>query len=87
MGKILVRYPCIICFNVKPKYGKCLRNIKVQNMFKTKLVTSNATTTPKPPKIDKVPINVIAIVTTCNQQLEQHVFKEKETIKAKGVED
>jgi hypothetical protein len=56
-------------------------------MFKTKLVTSNATTTPKPPKIDKVPINVIAIVTTCNQQLEQHVFKEKETIKAKGVED
>jgi hypothetical protein len=32
-------------------------------MFKTKLVSSNATTF-KPPKIDNVPINVVADVTT-----------------------
>jgi hypothetical protein len=36
-------------------------------MFKTKLVSSNVMITPKPPKTDSVPINVVAIVTTHNQ--------------------
>ncbi len=34
-----------------------------------------------------MPINVVAIVTTRNQQLKQHVFKERELVKGKGVED
>ncbi len=56
-------------------------------MFRTKHVSSNATTTPKPPKTNNVLVNVIAIVTTHSQQLEQKVFKERELVKAKGVED
>jgi hypothetical protein len=40
-------------------------------MFKTKLVSFNATTTLKSPKIDNVPINVVVVVTTYSQQLEQ----------------
>ncbi len=39
-------------------------------MFKTKLVSFNAMIAPKPPKIDNVPINVVAVVTTRHQQLE-----------------
>jgi hypothetical protein len=40
-------------------------------MFKTKLVSFNVTITPKLPKIGIVPVNVVAIVTTCNQWLKQ----------------
>jgi hypothetical protein len=40
-------------------------------MFRIKLINSNVTTSPKPPKHDNVLINVVAIVTTCNQQLKQ----------------
>jgi hypothetical protein len=36
-------------------------------MLKTKLVNYNATTS-KPPKINNVPINVVATITTHNQQ-------------------
>jgi hypothetical protein len=43
--------------------------------------------TPKSPKINNVPINVVGVVTTGNQRSEQHVFKEKEPIKTKGVEE
>ncbi len=59
-------------------------------MFRTKLVKSNATTTPKPPKplrLDNVPINVVVAITIRNQQPKQQVLKEKELIKAKGVND
>jgi hypothetical protein len=54
-------------------------------MFRTKLV--NATTSPKPPKTNNVPINVVAAITTHSQQSKQHVFKKRELIKAKRIED
>jgi hypothetical protein len=38
------------------------------------------------PKTNNVPINVVVVITIHSQQLE-HVFKEKELIKAKGTED
>jgi hypothetical protein len=65
-GKIHVHYPCIIYFNVEHRFGECPKKIEVQNMFKTKLVGSNVTTTPKPPKTDNVLINVVVVVTTYN---------------------
>jgi hypothetical protein len=54
-------------------------------MFRYKLVSSNAITTLKLPKLDNVPINVVAVVTTHSQQLEQQVLKEREPIKSKGT--
>jgi hypothetical protein len=30
---------------------------------------------------------VVVVVTTCDQQSEQHVLKKRELVKAKGVED
>ncbi len=56
-------------------------------MFITKPISCNAMITPKSPKINNVPINVVGVVTTGNQRSEQHVFKEKEPIKTKGVEE
>ncbi len=56
-------------------------------MFKTKHVSYNAIITPKPSKIDNVLVNVVADVTTRSQQLEQHVFKERELVETKGVEE
>ncbi len=56
-------------------------------MLIIKLISSNATITFKPSKINNVPVNVVGIVTTRSQQLEQQVFKEREPIKAKKVED
>ncbi len=56
-------------------------------MFKTKLVNFNATTTFKLPKIDNMPVNVVVVVTTYNQQSKQQVFKEKESVKAKKYEE
>ncbi len=55
-------------------------------MLKTKLVSYNATTS-KPPKIDNLPINVVATITTHSQQSKQQVFKEKEPVEAKGVKE
>ncbi len=43
-------------------------------------------TTPKLSTIDNVSVNLLDVVTTCNQQSKQQVFKEKELIKTKGVE-
>ncbi len=54
-------------------------------MFRTKLVSFNATTS-EPPKTNNVPIDVIVVTPRC-QWLEQQVFKERESVKAKGVED
>jgi len=56
-------------------------------MLSTKPVNSNATTIPKSPKINNVSINVIFFVTTYSEQSKQHVFKEREPVEAKGVED
>jgi len=36
-------------------------------MFRTKPINYNATTTSKPPKINNVQINVIAVITTHSQ--------------------
>jgi len=65
-GKTLAHYPCIICSNVEHRFGKCPRKIEVHNMFKIKHVSYNSMTTPKPPKIDNVLVNVVIDVTTCN---------------------
>ncbi len=59
----------------------------MQNTLKTKLVNSNVATTPKPPKLDNVSVNVVTAITTHSQQLEQQVLKEREPIKAKQTED
>ncbi len=56
-------------------------------MFRTKPISSNAMTSPKLPITDNVSINVIAIITTRNQQLEQQVFKERESVKAKWAKE
>jgi hypothetical protein len=56
-------------------------------MFNTKHVSFNVTTTPKPPKLDNVPINVVVIIIICNQQLEQQVLKKRKLVKIKGVRD
>jgi hypothetical protein len=64
LGKIHVHYPYIICYSVKHRSRECPKKIDVYNMFKTKPISSNVTTTFKPPKIDDVAINVIIVVTT-----------------------
>jgi hypothetical protein len=46
-----------------------LENVPKRLWFKTKPISYNVMTTPKPLKTDNVPINVITIVTTHNQQL------------------
>jgi hypothetical protein len=56
-------------------------------MFKTKPINCNVTSTPKPPKHDNVPINMAIVVIIHSQQLKQHMFKEKELVKAKGAKD
>jgi hypothetical protein len=56
-------------------------------MFNIKLVNSNARTSPKPPKINNVPVNVVAFITTHSQQSKQHEFKKRELVKAKRIED
>jgi hypothetical protein len=45
----------------------------------------NAMITPNPLKTNNVLVNVVGVITTHNQQLEQQVFKEKEPINAKGA--
>ncbi len=65
--KIHVRYPCIIYSDVKHRFGECPIKVEVQNMFKTKLINSNVTTSPKPPKTHNVPVNVVVILTTRNR--------------------
>jgi hypothetical protein len=50
------------------------------------LIISNATTS-KPLKINNVRINVVAAITTRSQWLTHQMFKERESVKAKGVED
>jgi hypothetical protein len=67
LGKIPIHYPCINCSNAEHGLGKCPRKIEVHNMFRIKLVSSNATIASKPPKIDNVLVNVVFIITTCSQ--------------------
>jgi hypothetical protein len=43
--------------------------------------------TPKPPQIDNVPINLVTTINIHSQQSKQHVFKEKELVKVKGMKD
>jgi hypothetical protein len=64
--KIPICYPYIMCYSVEQKSRKCPKKIEARNMFRTKLVSFNVTTTPKQPKTNNVPINVVAIVTTHN---------------------
>ncbi len=51
-------------------------------MFQNK-PTTTTTIMAKSSKSDNVPINVVIVVTTCNQVLEQQVLKELEPMKAK----
>ncbi len=55
------------------------------NMFRTKPIISIIITF-KPPKLNNVPINVVVVVIISSQQPKQ-VLKERELVKAKGVED
>jgi hypothetical protein len=54
-------------------------------MFRTKPIISIIITF-KPPKLNNVPINVVVVVIISSQQPKQ-VLKERELVKAKGVED
>jgi hypothetical protein len=45
------------------------------------------TTTPNPPKLDNVPINVMVIVITCSQVSKQQVLRNKKPIKATRTHD
>jgi len=65
--KVPIRYPCIICFSVEHRFRECPKKIEVQNMFKIKPISSNATIAPKPPKTNNVLINVVADITTRSQ--------------------
>ncbi len=65
--KILVPSHCIIYFNVDHRYGECPRKFEVHNLFKTKHVSSNVTTTLKSPNINNVLVNVVVVITTHNQ--------------------
>jgi hypothetical protein len=65
--KIHVCYPCIICSSIEHRSKEYPRKIEVQNMFRTKFVSSNAMTTPKPLKTNNVLINVIVVVTSHSQ--------------------
>jgi hypothetical protein len=67
LGKIDVRYPCLIYSNAAHRSGKCPKKIEVQNMLKTKHVNYNVTKTPKPLKTNNVPVNVVGVVTTHSQ--------------------
>jgi hypothetical protein len=55
-------------------------------MFHTK-TNIVAIVVPKLPKLDNVPINVVAIVTTHSQIPEQQVFRKCEPMKAKKIVD
>jgi len=66
LGKILLPYPCKICFNVEDRLGECLRKIEVQNMFRIKPINFNATIASKSLKTDNVLVNVLVVVTTHN---------------------
>ncbi len=69
--RIPLRYPCIIYFNFEYRALDCFINTKVQKMFQTK-PTTIAIIVPKPYTYDdNVPVNVVAIVTTHNQVLDQ----------------
>jgi len=68
--KIFVRYPYIICSSIGQRSGECPIKIEVQNMFKIKPISSNATTEPKPPKTNNVLVNMlvnVVVVATHNQ--------------------
>jgi hypothetical protein len=56
-------------------------------MFRTKVINYIVMIAPKPPKTNNVKVNVVVAITTRSQQPEQHMFKEREPIKAKGIKD
>jgi hypothetical protein len=82
--KVPLQYPCIIYFNVEHRAPNFPRKTKVQNMCHTK-TNSIAIVVPKLPKPDNILVNVIAIVTTRNLVLEQHVHKKHELVKTKAI--
>jgi len=68
-ARVPSKYPCIICSSSKHHVLNCSRKAKVQNMFQIK-PNITPTITKKNLKPNNVPINVVAIVTTCSQALE-----------------
>jgi hypothetical protein len=75
-------HPCIICFSSEHRALDCLRREEVQNMFQTK-PTTTATVITKNLKLDHVPVNIVIVVMTRSQVLEEWVFKKHETMKGK----
>jgi hypothetical protein len=73
--KVPLQYPCIISYNMEHRSKNCPCKKEVQNMFCTKTANTTQVTT-KLVKIDNVPINIVANVTTYSQVLGKHVLKE-----------
>jgi hypothetical protein len=73
LARVPLQYPCIICYSVKHHILDCLKKIENQSMF---CIMTNfvAIVVPKDFKLDNVPVNVIVIITTCNQVPEQYAL-------------
>jgi hypothetical protein len=68
--KVPLRHPYFIYFSFEHHAPNYLRKTKVQNMFRTK-PTTTATAVTKNLKPNNVPINVVDVLMTHNQILEQ----------------
>jgi hypothetical protein len=86
LATVPLKYPCIIYHSSEHHAPNCPKKAEVQNMFliKPKIILTIAT---KNLKLNNVPVNVIPTITTCSQELEQQVFKERELVKAKAIVD
>jgi len=73
LGAHHLQYPCIICYSVKHHILNYLKKIENQNMF---YIMTNFVdiAVPKDFKFDNVPVNVIVVITTCNQVPEQYAL-------------
>jgi hypothetical protein len=68
--RVPLRHPYLIYSNFEHHAPNCLRKTKVQNMFRTKPTTIAIVVT-KNLKSNNVPINVVDVVMTHSQILEQ----------------
>jgi hypothetical protein len=68
--RVPLKYLGIIYYSFEHCAPDCLKKTEVQNMFQNK-PTTTTTIMAKSSKSDNVPINVVIVVTTCNQVLEQ----------------
>jgi hypothetical protein len=69
LARVPLKYPCIICYSFEHHAPNCSRKEEVQNMFQIK-PNITPTITTKNLKLNNIPINVVATVTTWSQTLE-----------------